>query len=103
MLLNTFLLVCSLQVRGNGCEHKAARPMEPFDLTFHEVISDDSLNESSNFDSFSNVVNYETYFDTPDRSLPLNAYNVNTVQYCWKGKAAVISDVEIPCSCRLQE
>ncbi|CAG5135781.1 unnamed protein product [Candidula unifasciata] len=58
--------------------------MESFDLTFHEVTSDESLNEASSFDSFSSVVNYETYFDTSDKSLPQNAYNLNTAQYSWK-------------------
>ncbi|CAL1536149.1 unnamed protein product [Lymnaea stagnalis] len=58
--------------------------MEPFDLTFHQVTSDDSLSDSSSFDSFSNVVNYETSFAHSNQSLPLNNYNINTVQYTWK-------------------
>ena len=59
--------------------------MEPFDLTFHQVTSDDELTSASNFDSFSNVINYDTSFNTADASLPLSYYNTDTAQYSWKG------------------
>ncbi|KAI8749280.1 golgin subfamily A member 3 [Biomphalaria glabrata] len=58
--------------------------MEPFDLTFHQVTSEENLSDTSSFDSFSNVVNYETTFDGSDQSLPLSTYNVNTLHYTWK-------------------
>ncbi|XP_035827105.1 golgin subfamily A member 3 [Aplysia californica] len=58
--------------------------MEPFDLTFHQVTSDDDLKDPSKFDSFSNVINYDTSFDSSGVSLPLSCYNTDTAQYTWK-------------------
>ncbi|RUS75873.1 hypothetical protein EGW08_016362 [Elysia chlorotica] len=54
--------------------------MEPFNLTLSPVNSQDS---AASFDSFNNVVNYETNFGPSDQSLPLSSYNVNTVEYTW--------------------
>ena len=59
--------------------------MEPFDLTFKQVTSDDDYENSFNFDSFNNVVNYDTTFDNSSVSLPLSCYNTDTAQYTWKG------------------
>ncbi|GFS09833.1 Golgin subfamily A member 3 [Elysia marginata] len=53
--------------------------MEPFSLTLSPVRSEDN----ASFDSFNNVVNYETNFGPSDQSLPLSSYNINTVEYTW--------------------
>ena len=59
--------------------------MEPFDLTFlQEPPSNDSENSSS-FDSFNNVVNYDESFSTGGAALPLNCYKTDSAQYTWKG------------------
>ncbi|GFN84801.1 golgin subfamily a member 3 [Plakobranchus ocellatus] len=53
--------------------------MEPFNLTLSPV----NPAENDSFDSFNNVVNYETNFGPSDQSLPLSSYNINTVEYTW--------------------
>ena len=56
--------------------------MEPFDLTFRHVTTA----EDSEFDSFNNVINYDTNFDSQS-SLPVEDKNAEKVTYNWRGKA----------------
>ena len=76
-----FILATVAEDWGDGIEPVSAHPMEPFNLTLSSVNSADN----DSFDSFNNVVNYETNFGPSDQSLPLSSYNINTVEYTWTG------------------